>query len=372
MITKRKFLRLNGLGQPSKPKKDVDFFITKLGHIARRDIPIRFENWKEVHLDKNDKCIVAKAVEALGKMFAFEHLSSIDIDWTRNKFRLAWKEYKHELYNKYVKDQPPSIVKENPQDGIPLQDWRRFVDNCHSEKFKNTQQCHSFTHSFSRRRRVLDLSPTASFILGWTSLLIQRLHASSLRNSANRKNQKNSSCLGRKSAAVAREEMAMAKGVPESSIGRVESYKFIHKRKSGVAQDPELVVSSWADSSRGRFRGLGEGVCKTTLKKMKPVMQQNIALMEKNTSLEKKVDVLQASILENTAVLKAFMSQGRTSMPDVSSPCSSHARYTPSTPVLNEFIGKECDLCGGWPLSKLWLGVLCKMLILLLSLVIGD
>ncbi|KAF9588673.1 hypothetical protein IFM89_014394 [Coptis chinensis] len=124
-----------------------------------------------------------KAVEALGKMFAFEHLSSIDIDWTRNKFRLAWKEYKHELYNKYVKDQPPSIVKENPQDGIPLQDWRRFVDNCHSEKFK----------------------------------------ASSLRNSANRKNQKNSSCLGRKSAAVAREEMAMAKGVPESSIGRVES-----------------------------------------------------------------------------------------------------------------------------------------------------
>ncbi|KAF9608779.1 hypothetical protein IFM89_011400 [Coptis chinensis] len=145
---------------------------------------------------------MAKAVEALGKMFAFEHLSSIDIDWTRNKFRLAWKEYKHELYNKYVKDQPPSIVKENPQDGIPLQDWRRFVDNCHSEKFK----------------------------------------ASSLRNSANRKNQKNSSCLRRKSAAVAREEMAMAKGVPESSIGRVESYKFIHKRKSGVAQDPELVL----------------------------------------------------------------------------------------------------------------------------------
>lgn len=75
-------------------------------------------------------------------------------------------------------------------------------------------------------------------------------------------------------------------------------------------------------------------MCKTTLKKMKPVMQQNIALMEKNTSLEKKVDVLQASILENTAVLKAFMSQGRTSMPDVSSPCSSHARYTPSTPVI--------------------------------------
>ncbi|KAF9605193.1 hypothetical protein IFM89_014306, partial [Coptis chinensis] len=324
----KKVLTLNSLGQPSKPKKDVDFFITKLGHIARRDILIRFENWKEVHLDKNDKCIVAKAVEALGKMFAFEHLSSIDIDWTQNKFRLAWKEYKHELYNKYVKDHPPSILKENPQDGIPLQDWRRFVDNCNLEKFK----------------------------------------ASSVRNSANRKNQKNSSCLGRKSTAVAREEMAMAKGVPESSIGRVESYKFIYKRKSGEPQDPELVekldnyttlqpesLETSVDNaltqvlgpdSRGHFRGLGEGVCKTMLKKMKPMMQQNIALIEKNTSLEKKVDVLQASILENTAVLKAFMSQGRTSMPDV---LVMH--------FVNEFIGKECDLRGGWPLRVVARGI---------------
>ncbi|KAF9613755.1 hypothetical protein IFM89_010485 [Coptis chinensis] len=283
-----------------------------------------------------------KAVDALGKMFAFEHLSSIDIDWTRNKFRLAWKEYKHELYNKYIKDQPPSIVKENPQDGIPLQDWRRFVDNCHSEKFKeNTQQCHSFTHSFSRRRRVLD-QPTASFILVLDFFAHSK--ASSLRNSANRKNQKNSSCLGRKSAAVAREEMAMAKGVPESSIGRVESYKFIHKRKSGVAQDPELVekldnyttlhpesVETSVDDALTQrdFEARGR-VCKTTLKKMKPVMQQNIALMEKNTSLEKKVDVLRGfNSREHKFVLKAFMSQGANLYADVSSPCSSHARYTP-------------------------------------------
>ncbi|KAF9607412.1 hypothetical protein IFM89_035550 [Coptis chinensis] len=111
---------------------------------------------------------------------------------------------------------------------------------------------------------------------------------------------------GRKSATVAREEMAMAKGFPESSIGRVESYKFIHKRKSGEPQDLELV----------------------------------------------------ASILENTAILKAFMSQGRTSMPDVTSPCSSHARYTPCMPVVNEFIGKECDLRGGWPLRVVARGIM--------------
>ncbi|KAF9620464.1 hypothetical protein IFM89_012641, partial [Coptis chinensis] len=129
--------------------------------------------------------------------------------------------------------------------------------------------------------------------------------------------------------------MAMAKGIPESSIGRVESYKFIYKRKSGELQDQELVekldnyttlhpksletsvddalTQVLGPDSRGRFRGLREGVCKTTLKKMKPVMQQNIALMEKNTSLEQK--------------------------------------------VVNEFIGKECDLRGGWPLRVVARGI---------------
>ncbi|KAF9589521.1 hypothetical protein IFM89_025239 [Coptis chinensis] len=69
------------------------------------------------------------------------------------------------------------------------------------------------------------------------------MQASSLRNSTNREDpKKNSSCLGRKSAMLLKRRWLWQKAPPESSIGRVESYKFIHKRKSGVAQDPELVV----------------------------------------------------------------------------------------------------------------------------------
>ncbi|KAF9611913.1 hypothetical protein IFM89_036696 [Coptis chinensis] len=69
-------------------------------------------------------------------MYVFENIDTIDTDWTISKFQKAWKEYKHELFKKYVKDQPLSFVREHSKQGIPLQDWRQFVDNCNFEKFK--------------------------------------------------------------------------------------------------------------------------------------------------------------------------------------------------------------------------------------------
>ncbi|KAF9622030.1 hypothetical protein IFM89_029314 [Coptis chinensis] len=102
----------------------------------------------------------------------------------------------------------------------------------------------------------------------------------------------------------------------------------------------------------GRFRGLGEGVCKTSVKRMKVVAQQNLALKEMNTDLMKRVDVLQNTVLENLALLREFMSQRRMPMADVESPRSSHASL-----VVNEYIGKECDLCGGWPLRVVARGI---------------
>ncbi|KAF9590938.1 hypothetical protein IFM89_000483 [Coptis chinensis] len=164
-------IKLNEWGQPDEPKEEVDHFITKLGHIARRDIPIRYDSWKPV---RSHESIIPKAIKTLGRMYVFENIDTIDTDWTISKFQKAWKEYKHELFKKYVKDQP---------------------------------------HSF----------------------------AFSLRNTENRKQQKNSSCLGRKSAAVAKVEMAKEKGVPVSSITRLDQYMHNHKRKNGEHQDPELV-----------------------------------------------------------------------------------------------------------------------------------
>ncbi|KAF9619712.1 hypothetical protein IFM89_009054 [Coptis chinensis] len=97
-------IKLNEWAQPDEPKEEVDHFITKLGHIAHRDIPICYDSCKPVH---SHESIIPKAIKAL---------------------------------------------------------------------------------------------------------------ASSLRKTENRKQQKNSSCLGRKSAAVAKVELAKEKGVPVSSV----------------------------------------------------------------------------------------------------------------------------------------------------------
>ncbi|KAF9619696.1 hypothetical protein IFM89_008373 [Coptis chinensis] len=270
-------IKLNEWGQPDEPKEEVDHFITKLGHIARRDIPIRYDSWKPV---RSHESIIPKAIKTLGRMYVFENIDTIDTDWT----------------------------------------------------------------------------------------------ASSLRNIENYKKQKNSSCLGRKSAAVAKVEMAKEKGVSVSSITRLDQYMHNHKRKNGEHQDPELVeklnnytalhpesretsvndalTKVLGPDSRGCFQGLGEGVCKTSVKKMKVVAQQNLALKEMNTDLMERLDVLLNTVLENSALLREFMSQGRMPMADVESPRSSHA-----SPVVNEYIGKEYDLRGGWPLRVMAKGI---------------
>ncbi|KAF9597067.1 hypothetical protein IFM89_015258 [Coptis chinensis] len=195
-------------------------------------------------------------------MYVFENIDTIDTDWTISKFQKAWKEYKHELFKKYVKDQPPSFVREHPKQGIPLQDWRQFVDNCNSRN--------------SRK------------LLATKTLRV----------------------LGGNLQFVAKVEMTKEKGVPVSSITRLDQYMHNHKRKNGEHQDPELVeklndytalhlesretsvndalTKVLGPDSRGCFRGLGEGVCKTSVKKMKVVAQQNLALKEMNTDLVKR------------------------------------------------------------------------------------
>ncbi|KAF9592833.1 hypothetical protein IFM89_017798 [Coptis chinensis] len=210
-------IKLNEWAQPDGPKEEVDHFITKLGHIARYDIPISYDSWKTV---RSHETIIPNAIKALGRMYVFKNINTIDTDWTISKFQKAWKEYTHELFKKYVKDQPPSFVREHPKQGIPLQDWRQFVDNCNTKKFKEKFNSYIALHPESRETLVND---ALTKVLG--------------------------------------------------------------------------------PDSRGRFRGLSEGVCKTSVKKMKVVAQQNLALKEMNTNLEKRVDVFQNAVLENTYLL---------------------------------------------------------------------
>lgn len=109
-----------------------------MGYIARRDIPICYDNWRKVP-SKYKK----KAVAAIGLQFIFEEEGTVDTDHTWSKLNEYWRNYKCELYHEYVKDQNPVLVKQHAPDGLPLEDWRKFVDICSTEEFK----VHFFYHA---------------------------------------------------------------------------------------------------------------------------------------------------------------------------------------------------------------------------------
>ncbi|KAF9594977.1 hypothetical protein IFM89_035750 [Coptis chinensis] len=277
-----------------------------------------------------------------------EDMDDRHLDYTRQKLNEAWRNYKHTLYKTFVEDEDPSLVKEVAPRNIPLEDWHKFVDYCNTDKFK----------------------------------------AMSARNKLNHEQQIMPSSLGRTSVAIARNELALEKGIPESEITRADSYMLIHKPKETVPQSQEVLVTvlnsiknhisehpeSQYDLSgdaiatvvgpdkRGRFRGLGTGVCKTVLRKGDSLMKKNDGLMEANTLLERRIETIEANMDAKMSrhmeeVRGLFMSQRGTFNDNVPSP-HSHASRHSTAPLENAYyIGKDCELRGGWPLELVAIGV---------------
>ncbi|KAF9613629.1 hypothetical protein IFM89_009455 [Coptis chinensis] len=289
----------------------VSEFGTRLGYIARRDFPVCYEDWRHIGKDLKDK-----VVKTLGRQFVFEYEKTIDTDYTRQKLNEAWRNYKHMLYETFVEDEDPSLVKEVAPCNIPLEGWHKFVDYCNTDKFK----------AMSARNK-LKIMPSS---------------------------------LGRTSVAIARNELALEKGIPESEITRADSYMLIHRPKETVPQSQEVLNSiknhifehpeSQCDLSgdsiatvvgsdkRGRFRGLGTGVCKTMLRKGDSLMKKNDGLMEANTLLERRMETMEANMdakmsrhMEEGKGL--FMSQRGTFNDNVPSP-HSHASHHSTAPRL--------------------------------------
>ncbi|KAF9593447.1 hypothetical protein IFM89_023142 [Coptis chinensis] len=129
-----------------------------------------------------------KVIKTLGRQFVFEYEKTIDTDCTRQKLNEAWRNYKHKLYKTFVKDEDPSLLKEVAPRNIPLEDWHKFVDYCNTDKFK--------------------IMPSS---------------------------------LGKTSVAIARNVLALEKGIPESEITRADSYMLIHKPKEIVPQSQEVL-----------------------------------------------------------------------------------------------------------------------------------
>ncbi|KAF9612410.1 hypothetical protein IFM89_039443 [Coptis chinensis] len=210
-------------------------------------------------------------------------------------------------------DEDPSLVKEVAPRNIPLEDWHKFVDYCNTDKFK----------------------------------------AMSARNKPNHEQQIMPSSLGRTSVAIARNELALEKGIPESEITRRHSIclftnqrKLFHKAgkitsRASVSRNmicPRRIAMVVGPDKRGRFRGLGTGVCKTVLRKGDSLMKKNDGLMEANTLLERRIETMEANMDAKMSrhmeeVRGLFMSQRGTLNDNVPSP-HSHASHHSTAPTM--------------------------------------
>ncbi|KAF9625840.1 hypothetical protein IFM89_027439, partial [Coptis chinensis] len=97
--------------------------------------------------------------------------------------------------------------------------------------------------------------------------------------------------------------MAKEKGVPVSSITRLDQYMHNHKRKNGEHQDPELV------EKLNDYTALHPESRETSV----------------NDAPQRGCFEAWVKGPQNIALLREFMSQGRMPMADVESPRSSHA-----------------------------------------------
>ncbi|KAF9619311.1 hypothetical protein IFM89_006498 [Coptis chinensis] len=220
-------------------------------YIARRDIPICYDDWQHIN-----KGIKDKVIKTLGRQFVFEYEKTIDTDYTRQKLNEAWRNYKHKLYETFVEDEDPSLVKEVAPRNIPLKDWHKFVDYCNTDKFKNSIKNHISKH-------------------------------------------------------------------PELQYDLFE----------------DAIATVVGPDKRGRYRGLGTGVCKIVLRKGDSLMKKNDDLMEANTLLERRMETM------------------GTFNDNVPSP-HSRASHHSIAPLENAYyIGKDCQLRGGWPLELVARGV---------------
>ncbi|KAF9625512.1 hypothetical protein IFM89_023562, partial [Coptis chinensis] len=268
-----------------------------------------------------------KVIKTLGRQFVFEFEKTIDTDYTRQKLNEAWRNYKHKLYETFVEDEDPSLVKEVAPRNITLEDWHKFVDYCNTYKFK----------------------------------------AMSERNKMNCEQQIMPSSLGKTSVAIAWNKLALEKGIPKSEITRADSYMLIHKPKETVPQSqevlnsiknhifehPELqydlsedaVATVVGPDKRGRYRGLGTGVCKIVLRKGDSLMKNNDGLMEANTLIKRRIETVEANMDAKMSrhmeeVRGMFMSQRGTFNDNVPSPHSraSHHSTAPVTIKLFFFL----------------------------------
>ncbi|KAF9589067.1 hypothetical protein IFM89_018329 [Coptis chinensis] len=211
----------------------------------------------------------------------------------RRDFPVCYEDWRHI-------DEDPSLVKEVAPHNIPLEDWHKFVDYCNTDKFKAMSARNKLNHESN----------------GSCLHLLAKLH----RYSSN--------------------ELALRKNSIKNHISE--------HPESQYDLSGDAIATVVGPDKRGRFRGLGTGVCKTVLRKGDSLMKKNDGLMEANTLLERRMETMEANMDAKMSrhmeeVRGMFMSQRGTFNDNVPSP-HSHASHHSTAPSLGVGLFKLLDV----------------------------
>ncbi|KAF6173861.1 hypothetical protein GIB67_039812 [Kingdonia uniflora] len=125
----KKFVSANYLGQPNKGDQNHHDLVTTLGVQTRTHIPIIYADIKAVPRD-NIKNIM-KHLEG-----SFD-MPDVFREYLRDRIVAVWRNFKSDLYAKYVKGKNPTVVKAGlAPEFVNIDDWRTFVDYCNSAVFQ--------------------------------------------------------------------------------------------------------------------------------------------------------------------------------------------------------------------------------------------
>ncbi|XP_058111800.1 uncharacterized protein LOC131255123 [Magnolia sinica] len=206
-----------------------------------------------------------------------------------------------------------------------MEDWRTFVDQHNTEQFKRV----------------------------------------SARNKVNRAKLKGPACLGRRSMAVTRHQMAMERNLTsDAEIGRGDVYLRAHTSKDKVVQYPDLVqkldelyssnpaskmtgvddalTQLVGSDSRGRMRGLGCSISKTGLKKSTPARSKLHNMAKEREGLAQEILEIKKSLID----IKSWVGMHQEAQSGQNLPSPPVAKSTQGSSPDTIYIGKKCELLG--------------------------
>ncbi|KAF6152755.1 hypothetical protein GIB67_021415 [Kingdonia uniflora] len=125
----KKIVSVNYLSHPNKGDQNHHDLVTTLGVQTHTHISIIYADIKAVPRD-NIKNIM-KYLEG-----SFD-MANVSREYLRDRIVAVWRNFKSDLYTKYVEGKNPMVVKAGvAPEFVNIDDWRTFIDYCNFAAFQ--------------------------------------------------------------------------------------------------------------------------------------------------------------------------------------------------------------------------------------------